>query len=95
MLAYRIKQIEMLEFMCNSLGIKLHWTTYSQLDCENFKKIKTFKNYFVFDYKKAQEYIFKSKEENPEIKNMVRKVDGHSGLAWHKYVSGMFKEYVV
>jgi hypothetical protein len=93
--AYRVKQIEMLEFICNSLDINLNWTTYCKIDQENFNNIKTFNNYFVFDYNKLEKYIFKYKEENPNVLNAVHKIDGHNGIAWHKYVSDMFAEYLV
>ena len=95
LLGYRIKQIEMLEILCKSLNINFYWTTYCRLDQENFNNIKTFKNYFIFNNEESEKYIFKYKEENPTLKNVFDKVDGHNGIAWHKYVSKIFSEYLI
>lgn len=93
--AYRVKQIEMLEFLCNSLNINFRWSTYCKLDQENFNKINTFQNHLNFDHDKLEQYIFKYEKNNPTIDYVVRKADGHNGLAWHNYVANIFQEYLV
>jgi hypothetical protein len=90
-----IMLLKLLESFCNHSGIKLVWSTWWWQEEDIFNSYN-FKNYFSLKMKNIEDIILEKYEEyhNP-LKNMkqnIRKEDGHLGLVIHKHWAQKFYE---
>lgn len=80
------------EDFCESLDIKLIWSSWEEIDDINFTNLKSFKNFLPINNKDMFQEILSNNPNGKVASNGLSKRDGHHGVLTHKYWANKFME---
>ncbi len=78
------------EDFCESLGIKLIWSTWQDIDNDNFSRLDVFKNFVSIDGEAILKKILSDNPNGKIVTALLSKRDGHHGKIVHEYWAKSF-----
>jgi hypothetical protein len=88
---YNFIILSMFESFCESLNIKLTWSTWSRFEEKIFEQY-SFSNYFNLNMTELslEDLYNKYSDNTRSVDNNFLKGDGHKGIVFHRYWADMF-----
>jgi hypothetical protein len=87
--------VKFFEEYCKEAGIKLYWTTWNDLENDNFALANCFQNLFLVNEKNEFEnFIEKNRPGLKLNKYDLNRRDGHHGVLYHQYWAEKFLEKI-